>query len=199
MSLHNMPSRHRKGSRDTVPLILNLAGGWSTSRPGRFTPVTGTLYPLYSRLDLLTSLIPSKRSTRLGAFLAWRRKHSRHSKCHVSLKLRRWTKPRQRISCVIHHRYSLTELQFVSVFHNTRADYRFACTSVSTNGASEVHDPRNELQRAAVCLLCLQALLDLQSVCHVAVRLFVLGSYLLNGGEWLRLIPLPLHSQRRSW
>jgi len=58
-----------------------------------------------------------------------------------------------------------------SVFHNTHADYKFACTAVSTNGTSEVHDPRIELQRAAMCLLCLQALPDFLSVYHVAVRI----------------------------
>jgi len=67
-------------------------------------------------------------------------------------------------------------VQFVSVFHNTREDYRFACTAVSTNGTDEVHDPRNELQSATVYLLCLQALPDFLSLYHVAVRIrFILA------------------------
>ena len=86
MSPRNMSSRHRRRSRGIAPLILHLAGGWSTPRPRRFTPGSGTPYPLYSRLDPITSAIPSYRSTRLGVFLTWRRKHSRHSKCRVSLK-----------------------------------------------------------------------------------------------------------------
>jgi hypothetical protein len=41
------------GSRDIALLSLTLAldeGGWSTPRPGRFTPGKETQYPLYRRL-----------------------------------------------------------------------------------------------------------------------------------------------------
>jgi hypothetical protein len=39
-----------RGSRGIAPLILNPAGEWSISRPGRFTPGKEPLYPFNRRL-----------------------------------------------------------------------------------------------------------------------------------------------------
>jgi hypothetical protein len=48
---HESPEREKRYSSTTLSLTLALdEGGWSTQRPGRFTPGKETRYPLYRRM-----------------------------------------------------------------------------------------------------------------------------------------------------